>query len=176
MERLRTGGPVAVIAALPLDAWKSSRFHPRLVFPGRIAELTAAVAPDLAGRVLATDSYASAALLEYHARRPVAVFGRGTSHARQDDIDTDWRALAGKDLLILRRQAPSPEEYRPYFRGIEVKRLPLGSGAYHAVLGSGFDYEAYRAGVLADIRKRYYRIPAQLPVGRCYFFERYFPG
>ena len=168
--------PVAVIAALPLDAWKSSRFHPRLVFPGRIAELTAAVAPDLAGRVLATDSYASAALLEYHARRPVAVFGRGTSHARQDDIDTDWRALAGKDLLILRRQAPPPEEYRRYFRSIEVKRVPLGSGAYHAVLGSGFDYEAYRAGVLADIRKRYYRIPAQLPVGRCYFFERYFPG
>ena len=167
--------PIAVIAALPLETWKSSRFYSRLVFPGRIAELSAAVASDLAGKALATDSYASAALIEYHARRPVAVFGRGTSHARQDDIDTDWRALAGKDLLILRREPPLPQDYRPYFRDIQVKRVALGGASYHAVLGYGFNYEAYRSTVLADIRDRYYRIPARLPVGRCYFFERYFP-
>ena len=166
---------IAVVAAVPLDAWRATRFHARLVFPGRIAELTAAMAPDLAGKLLATDSYASAALLEYHTRRPVAVFGRGTSHARQDDIDTDWRAYDGKDLVIFRREPPLKQEYQPYFRDVEVKRIPLGSGSYHAVLGSGFSYQAYRTGVLADIRDRYYRIPAWLPVGHCYFFERYFP-
>ena len=171
--------PIGVVAALPLDTWKSapllSKIYPRLVFPGRIAELTAAVAPDLAGKALATDSYASAALLEYHLRRPVAMFGRGTSHARQSDIDTDWRALDGKDIVVLRREAPPLEEYRPYFLSIEVKRLPLGGGTYYELLGSGFDYAAYRKGVLADVRERYYRIPARLPVGHCYFFERYFP-
>jgi hypothetical protein len=46
----------------------------------------------------------------------------------------------------------------------------------HAVRGRGFDYEAYRTHVLAAVRERYYRIPAFLPVGRCYFFERYFPA
>lgn len=168
--------PIAVIAALPLETWKSSRLYPRLVFPGRIAELTAAVAPDLAGRVLATDSYASAALLEYHLKRPVAMFGRGTSHARQDDIDTDWRALDGRDIVILRREAPAAGEYQPYFRSVEVKQLLLSGGSYHAVIGSGFSYPAYRSSVLSDIRDRYYRIPPRLPVGRCYFFERYFPG
>jgi hypothetical protein len=167
---------IGIIAAVPLEAWRATRFHSRLVFPGRIAELTTAVAPDLAGRLLATDSYASAALLEYHARRAVAVFGRGTSHARQADIDTDWRGYDGKDLVILRREPPLMQEYQPYFRAVEVKRIPLGSGVYHAVLGSGFDYGAYRAGVLADIRDHYYRIPARLPVGGCFFFERYFPG
>ena len=168
--------PIAVVAALPLETWQASRFYARLVFPGRIAELTAAIAPDLDGRALAADSYASAALLEYHARQPVAVFGRGTSHARQDDIDTDWRALAGKDLLILRREPPLPQDYQPYFRSIGTKRISLGGGSYYAVLGTGFDYDAYKSGVLADIRDRYYRIPPRLPVGRCYFFERYFPG
>ena len=168
--------PIAVIAALPLDTWKSSRFYPRLVFPGRIAELVAAIAPDAGGRVLATDSYASSAMLEYHLHKPVAVFGRGTSHARQGDIDTDWRALDGQDLLILRREPPFEQDYRPYFRSIEIKQIPLGGGRYHAILGTGFSYAAYRAGVLADIRDRYYRIPPRLPVGHCYFFERYFPG
>jgi 4-amino-4-deoxy-L-arabinose transferase-like glycosyltransferase len=168
--------PIAVIAALPLDTWQSTRLYPRLVFPGRIAELTVAIAPDLKGRVVATDSYASAALLEYHLRQPVAVFGRGTSHARQDDIDTDWRALDGRDVVILRRELPAPGEYAPYFRSLETRQIALGGGSYHALIGKGLDYGAYRAGVLAQVRDRYYRIPPRLPVGRCYFFERYFPG
>ena len=167
--------PITVIAALPLDTWQATRFPARLVFPGRIAELLQAIAPDLPGRSLAADSYAAASLLAYHAHRPVPVFGRGTSHARQDDIDTDWRAFAGKDLLILRRQPPLPQDYQPYFSSIETKEIALGSGTYHAVLGRAFDYEAYRSGVLAGVRDRYYRIPPQLPVGRCYFFDRYFP-
>ena len=166
--------PIAIVAALPLETWQSSRFYPRLVFPGRIAELLTAVAPDLPGKFLAADSYASAALLAYHARHPVPVFGRGTSHARQDDIDTDWRVYAGKDLVVLRREAPLPQDYQPYFRTIEVRKIALGGGSYHAILGRGFDYESYRTGVLTEIRDRFYRIPARLPVERCYFFERYF--
>ena len=167
--------PIAIVMALPLETWKTTWIYPRLVFPGRIAELMGAVAPDLPGRVLATDSYASSALLSYHARRAVPMFGSGTAHARQDDIDTDWRAYAGKDFVVLKREAPLPQDYRPYFRDVEVKKMALGGGAYYAILGSGFDYATYRARVLSDIRERYYRIPALLPVGRCYFFERYFP-
>jgi hypothetical protein len=147
-----------------------------LVFPGRIAELAAVAAPDLKGRVVATDSYASAALLEYHFRQPVVVFGRATSHARQDDIDTDWRALDGKDIVILRRELPAAGEYAPYFRSLETRRYALGGGEYHALIGSAFRYATYRDRVLAEVRDRYYRIPPGLPVGRCYFFERYFPG
>jgi len=167
--------PIAVIAALPLDTWQGTRVYSRLLFPGRPAELLDAAAPDLPGRVLAADSYSSAALLAYHARRPVPVFGRGSSHARQSDIDTDWRSHAGQDLLVLRREAPQPQDYQPYFGSIEVKKLALGGGSYYAVLGRGFNYPAYRDEVLAQVRERYYRIPPPLPVGRCYFFERYFP-
>ena len=83
---------IQIVAALPADTWHATRFYSRLVFPGRVADLAAAIAPYRPGAALATDSYASAALLEYHWREPVAVFGRGTSHARQDDIDTDWRS------------------------------------------------------------------------------------
>jgi hypothetical protein len=165
---------LAVLMVLPPDTWKSTRFYQRLVFPGRVEELLAAVDADAKGATLAADSYASAALLEYRAHRPVPVFGRGTSHARQSDIDTDWRTQAGKDVVVLRREAPLPQDYRPYFRSIEIKAIPLGGGTYHAVIGRGFDYEAYRAGVLADVRERYYRIPAALPVGKCYFFDKYF--
>ena len=93
----------------------------------------------------------------------------------RDAIDTAGRANAGRFLLVLSREPPLPQDYQPYFRDIEIKKIPLGGGVYHAVLGRGFDYAAYRARVLTDIRGRYYRIPAPLPLARCYFFERYFP-
>ena len=165
---------IGTVGLLPTDTWKDTRFYGRLVFPGRADQLLSAVAPLAQGRVLAADSYASAALLSWHAGGAVPVFGRGTSHARQDDLATDWRRLAGRDIVVLRRERPLPQDYAPYFERIEIREIPLAGGIYHAVLGQSFDYAAYRKGVLADIRDRYYRIPSALPVGQCYFFERYF--
>jgi hypothetical protein len=165
---------IGVAVALPLETWKAAEFYSRITFPGRTEELLAAVGPQLPAHVLAADSYASAALFAYYARRPVPVFGLGTSHARQDDIATDWRNYAGKDFVILRRQAPAAGEYAPFFREVEVRTIALGGGIYHAVLGKEFRYEPYRAEVLAVIKDRFYRIPHALPVLRCYFFERYF--
>jgi 4-amino-4-deoxy-L-arabinose transferase-like glycosyltransferase len=163
---------VGVLLALPLQTWSKSGLYSRLVFLTHPAELIAAAAPGTA--VLAADSYSSAAVLAYHARREVPVFGSGSSHARHDDILTDWRGYKGRDLLVLRREPPLESDYKPYFREIAIRRIELRGAVYHAVLGRGFDYEAYRSGVLAAVRQRYYRIPGWLPQGRCYFFERYF--
>ncbi len=165
---------IGVLAAVPLEAWKSARLHSRAVFLARAPELVQAVEPLLDRYALASDSYSGAALLAYHARRAVPVFGPGSSHARHDDILTDWRAYRGRDLLVLRREPPVAEDYRPYFRELELRTISAAGASFHAVLGRGFDYETYRARVLAEVRERYYRIPGWLPVGRCYFFERYF--
>ena len=55
-----------------------------------------------------------------------------------------------------------------------MRKVPLGGGTYHAVIGKEFRYDTYRSGVLAVVKDRFYRIPHWLPVRRCYFFERYF--
>jgi 4-amino-4-deoxy-L-arabinose transferase-like glycosyltransferase len=163
------------LAALPLETWKSSRLYPRLVFLAATPQLIEAAQSGVGGAVLASDSYSGAAILGYRSGLPVPVFGAGSSHARQDDIRTDWRDYAGKDLLIVRREAPRLEDYRPYFREVEARWYEIAGARFHAVLGRGFDYAAYRTRVLAEVRDRYYRIPGWLPAGRCYFFERYFP-
>ncbi len=165
---------VLALAALPPERWSPARLQPRLAFLARTDEVLAALAPQLDRYRLAADSYSVAALLAYRAGRPVPVFGAGSSHARHDDILTDWRAYRGADLVIVRREAPPLEDYRPFFREVEARALPLRGVTLHAVLGRGFDYDAYRARVLTAVRERYYRVPPWLPIGRCYFFERYF--
>jgi len=104
----------------------------------------------------------------------VLVFGEASSHARHDDVLTDFRRLDHKNILVFRKNAPIDRDYRPYFRSVEYRSFALAGATFHLVLGRGFDYAAYRDQVLTDVRDRYYRIPWYLPQGKCYFCERYF--
>jgi len=104
----------------------------------------------------------------------VPVFGAASSHARHDDILTDFRQLDGRNMLVFRKNAPADDDYRPYFRTVEYRTFELSGATFHLVLGSGFNYAAYRDRVLAPLRERYYRIPSYLPQRSCYFCERYF--
>jgi 4-amino-4-deoxy-L-arabinose transferase-like glycosyltransferase len=161
------------LAVPPLETWKDTRLYRELVLLVDPQAVLEPLGPLRARYRLSAESYSVAALLSYHARRRVPVFGAGSLHARQDDILTDWRRYQGRDLLVLRRAPPDLEHYRPYFREVEARAVHARGTLYYAVLGRGFDYAAYRERVLAAVRERWYRIPSWLPVGGCYFFERY---
>ena len=161
------------LAAAPLETWKDTRLYRELVLLADPQSVLEPLGPLLARYRLSAESYSVAALLSYHTRRRVPVFGAGSLHARQDDILTDWRRYQGRDLLVLRRAPPDLEHYRPYFREVEARAVHARGTLHYAVLGRGFDYAAYRERVLAAVRGRWYRIPPWLPVGGCYFLERY---
>lgn len=164
---------LSVLVALPLETWKGRGFYQNLVLLAETPAVLHALETAAPAATPAYESYAMAAVLSYHAGRTVPVFGPGSSHARHDDILTDWRSYQGRDLAILGRDAADLARYRPYFREVESRRLEVRGATFHAVLGRGFDYAAYREGVLKPVRERWYRIPAALPVGACYFFDRY---
>jgi hypothetical protein len=174
--------PVAV-SLLPLETWRApmewiksgsyERFEQRWRLLAQPDEILQPFAPLLARYRLVTEGYSVAAQLSYHAPRRVPVFGAGSSHARHDDILTDWRRYDGRDLFIFRRDPPDLERYRPYFREVEVRAAAVRGVTHYGVLGRDFNYAAYRERVLTVVRERWYRIPSWLPVGRCYFFERY---
>jgi hypothetical protein len=164
-----------VLAAVPLEAWKSTRLYSRLVLQFRTPEVVDKLSA-YKDYLPATDNYTLSSILSYYAGRYFFVFGAGTSHARHDDIVTDVRRFDGKDILVLRRDPPPEQDYRPYFKSVEFRTIEASGTTLHLVLGKGFNYAAYREGVLKMVRDRWYRIPAMLPVGGCYFCERYFPG
>jgi hypothetical protein len=178
---LRWFGALAVLhAALlvgllvpPLETWRDTRLYQRLVLLFEPREVLEPFGPLMARYRLVTEGYSVAAQLAYHTQRRVPVFVAGSSHARHDDILTDWRRFDGRDLLVFRREPPDLERYRPYFREVEAREAGARGVTHYAVLGRGFDYAAYREGLLAQINARCYRIPSRLPVGGCYFFERY---
>lgn len=177
---------ILAAAAAPLEAWRSSRIYDGIVFHARtgavLEEMRRAAAGDAAAdkraALLAADGYSAAVTLGFFAGSHVAVFGSGSSHARHDDLVTDFRAFEGRDVVVLRRRLPSAgaaaDEYAPFFRSVESRSFSLEGVDFHLVIGRGFRLDPYREAVLAPIRDRWYRIPAYLPQGGCVFCDRYF--
>lgn len=190
---------VAIVTAsqLPLETWKASRFYDGVVFHVRIHDVLRELEPYAKEFEFAADGYSPAVTASYYTRRkgvarlPLPnsvlpadaggadgkyffVFGPASSHARHDDILTDFRRLDGKNILVLRKNPPEDAAYSPYFRSVEYRSFALSGAQFYLVLGRGFDFVAYRENVLKPVRDRYYAIPRYLPQGRCYFCERYF--
>lgn len=168
---------VAVIAAaamLPLERWQGSRLYDGIVFHFRIDDVLKELQRYEREYEIAADGYSAAVTLSYYRGAYVFVFGEASSHARHDDIATDFRKLAGRNILVLRKSPPRDADYRPYFASVEYRTLSIAGADFHIVLGRQFDYQRYRDQVLTLVRDRYYRIPAYLPQTRCDFCERYF--
>lgn len=162
---------------LPLETWRETRLYPGIVLTFEARAL--AEKAQAGDALLASDGYSNAVTLGYNLRRYVPVLGIASSHARHDDILTDWRGHDGKDIVLLRKTEPDEAErarYARWFRTASVATFEHRSARYWAVRGTGFDFTAYRDDVLAEVRRRYYAIPPWLPQTACYFCDRYFPG
>ena len=160
---------------LPLEVWKGSRHYEGIVFHVKIAELLQRLEPYAGKYEFSADGFSPAVTASYASGRYFFVFGTASSHGRQDDILTDFRALAGRNILVLRKNPPNAADYTPYFANVELRQFELHGATFYLVLGQGFDYPRYRDGALRPLRERYYRIPSYLPLAHCYFCERYFP-
>ena len=166
---------ILVIANLPMETWKGwAGKYEKIVAWFDTRGVLNQIKPYYGRYHLAASSYAAAATYEYYAGRRVIVFGPGSSHARHDDILTDFRKLDGQNILVLRPSPPPKGQYRPYFRSMKVRAFEVRGVTFYAVLGQRFDYRAYHDGVLTFVRDHYYRRPWWLPPGKCYFCERYF--
>ncbi|MEO1767223.1 ArnT family glycosyltransferase [Thiobacter aerophilum] len=166
---------ILVFALLPLQAFERWSKYDGMVFMLRPQTILAELAPYEDRYVFATDGYSASAIIAYHAKRPFIVFGEASSHARHDDIVTDFRALDGKNILILLKKEPEFDKFGPYFRRVSFQNFSVEGARFYLVLGEGFDYPRYREQVLRPIKEKYYAVPRFLPMGGCYFCEKYFP-
>ena len=162
---------VAGLHLTTLDTWRSAKLYPQIVRSYRTADiLRQAGAP---GAVLMGDSYASASIYGFERRQYMPVFGPGKFHARQDDMLVDFSIYNGKTLRVITTDTPQLEQFQPYFESVRVHPFMQDGVAFYAIEGIGFNYPAYREGVLGLAFKKFYNIPTWLPMSGCPFCERY---
>lgn len=146
----------------PTDWVSKTRQHTSAVLGVHTEEVLTALAPYRTDYTLASDSYARAALLAYHARTEVPVVGFGSHHGRQDDLLTDFRAFDGKNLMFFSNRPGRVEMARTWFDSVEVKTLTVRGATFNLVLGRGFKFDVYRENVLRNVVERYYTAPRWL--------------
>ncbi len=175
---LFAGLHVLLIAGLhmtTLDTWRTtaplSKLYPQVIRSYKTADILRQISSP--GVVLMAESYTPASIYGFERREYMPVFGVGRFHARQDDLLVDFSIYQGKTLRVITGQTPKLDEFRPYFDRVAVLTFMQSGVPFYAVEGTGFNYQAYRQGVLGNIFKRFYNIPRALPMTGCPFCERY---
>jgi 4-amino-4-deoxy-L-arabinose transferase-like glycosyltransferase len=152
-----------VIACLAPSHWlANTRQHASVVIGMHSDEIAKTLDPYANAYLLASDSYARAALLAYHTGREVPVVGFGSHHGRQDDLLTDFRAFEGRNLMFFSNRPGRLELAREWFETFEVRPFEVRGATFQLFLGRGFRYEAYRRTVLTEVASRYYTAPRWL--------------
>lgn len=165
---------VLVVAGLymtSLDNWKDTKLYPQIIRSYKTAEMLQQVS--VPGAVLMAEAYTPASIFGFERRQYMPVFGVGKFHARQDDMLVDFSLYQGKTVRIIVADKPKLEEFSPYFESVREIRFEQSGVPFYAVEGKGFNYPAYREGVLGVAFKRYFNIPSWLPMTGCPFCERY---
>ena len=162
---------VAGLYMTALDTWNSTKLYPQIIRSYKTAEILKQVQSP--GVVLMAEAYTSASIYGFERRQYMPVFGVGKFHARQDDMLVDFSLYQGKTLRVIMSDRPNLQEFQPYFDQVRVLSFMQSGVPFYALEGTGFNYPAYRAGVLGTIYKRFYNIPRFLPMTGCPFCERY---
>ena len=165
---------VLVLALGPLSLWQSTKLYEKVVFLRESHTITQQLENSLAqGEQIMAVAYSPAAILSYHHKNYVPVFGMGRHHARQDDLSFDFRDLQGQSVRIFDRRPFELDDYRPFFDAVEQTSFYVAGVEYFMLLGKGFQYQPYRDHYLVAIAQNFYQLPAGLPVWGQTFCERY---
>ncbi len=158
----------------PLAWWEESKQFDRLVFLRYANQVTLELTSNLPiSTHLMADSYSPAAVLSYHYKQRVPVFGVGTFSARQDDLVANFAELDGRNMRIFYRSPVDMADVQPYFESIKVKEFNVAGVVFYGLDGAGFRYEKYRQNVLTEIADRFHDVPTWLPMWGNPFCERY---
>ena len=169
---------VLIVAGLymtNLETWRTtaplSKLYPQVIRSYKTAEILTQISSP--GVVLMADAYTSASIYGFERRQYMPVFGVGRFHARQDDMLVDFSVYQGKTIRVIASSPPDLTQFTPYFASVRLLTFNQNGAMFYAVEGVGFNFEAYRQGVLGTVFKRFYNIPKALPMTGCPFCERY---
>jgi 4-amino-4-deoxy-L-arabinose transferase-like glycosyltransferase len=169
---------VAILALLPLNIIYhlplKEKMYTKIVFFFKHKQLRDSLNQYNQDYTFTSIDYVQADMMFYDSNQYCPTFGKGDAHGRQDDLMTDWKEYAHKNLLIFYSRPPRPDEYKPYFATSQVKSFVYDGATFYYVLGQNFNYPAYRHTVLRYINNTYWQIPDYLPHAPSFFYQKYF--
>jgi hypothetical protein len=160
-----------VVVLLPLSSFQTNK---------KFSEIVLFKSPDKVCKKLEsydniyTTLYSYSSLLSYHCKKDVKTIMSNSKFGRFDDSLFDIRELENKEMYVFDTTPFDLEKLSKVFGKIKIDAFLVENTNFYIAKVSKFDYKNYKKYYL-DVQKRdFYNIPSFLPVGKCYFFDRYY--
>lgn len=121
-----------------------------------------------------TLGYSSASLLSHYCKREIAVLFNNSKYGRMDDKLLDIRRLNSEDITIFYKNPIKEEKLKNLCSSFELGSFEISGATFHTATCRNFNYNEYKKEYLEYQNEHFYNIPKWLPIGKCYFKERYF--
>lgn len=121
-----------------------------------------------------TSSYSTASLLSHYCKRDVTVLFNNSKYGRIDDKLLDVRTIADKDITIFNKSQINEELLNGVCNSYMLGSFEIDGATFYTAKCNGFEYDEYKKRYLDVQNEKFYNIPSWLPVGECYFKERYY--
>lgn len=121
-----------------------------------------------------TLSYSSASLLSHFCKREVNVLFNNSKYGRLDDKLLDVRELKGRDITLFHKAPIEEKLLTQSCNSFSLESFKSNGATFYTATCKGFNYEFYKKNYLDVQNEKFYNIPSWLPVGACYFKERYY--
>ena len=165
---------VMLVLLIPISTLKSTKYYPSIILftnHQKICDVLDTYNKD----EIYSFSYTTAAMLDYSCKTKISVLFSNSKYGRMDDKTVDVRKLK-KDILIFNKSDIDEKRFKGVCSNIDKKELDIMGAKFYLAECKDFDYEIYKEKFLKIQNKKFYTIPDFLPIGDCYFKERYFGG
>jgi len=167
--------PIFIVLSLPVETFKNHKFYQDIVLCTHGDELAKKIDKKYGDNyILGTNGYYTSGALSYFSGKNVIVFHDDSKFGREDDKVTDFRELDGKKIFIL-STLDIKDDYSIFFDRLRFDFITIRGNRFNIALGEGFKYKTYRDRFLSKALVKWYDIPDYLPVGDCFFYNKYFP-
>jgi len=123
-----------------------------------------------------TFGYSTASVLSYYCKKDVTVLFSNSKYGRMDDKLLDIRELSDKNISLFNKSPIKEDKLKNICNSFSIKKINIKKANFYTAECEGFNYDVYKTNYLDLQKEKFYDIPDWLPIGKCYFNDRYYNG
>ena len=121
-----------------------------------------------------TFSYSTSSVLSHYCKKEVTVLFSTSKYGRMDDKLLDVRTISDKDITLFNKRPIKEAQLKQVCKSYNIKKVEIEKANFYMATCKEFNYENYKTFYLDVQNKKFYNIPDWLPIGECYFKDRYY--
>jgi len=121
-----------------------------------------------------TFSYSTSSVLSHYCKKEVTVLFSTSKYGRMDDKLLDVRTISDKDITLFNKRPIKEAQLKQVCKSYNIKKVEIEKANFYMATCKEFNYESYKTLYLDIQNKKFYNIPDWLPIGECYFKDRYY--